>query len=145
MWVSFAFHWWAVTVLLLVQTYCSWCGFPEDVVAHARAVSWNYGSDFTRFHCLQIRVFRRPGTSVEDLTHLCSRSHEFDKCMCVMCVIMYVVNAGTTNWFNFSTPLLCELVCLFLMHNHARASAHAKHVLVFVVWRLSVGNCLDKN
>lgn len=38
-----------------------------------------------------------------------------------------------------------ELVSLFLVPDPARASAHARHVLVFVVSRFSVGNDLDKH
>ena len=52
---------------------------------------------------------------------------------------------GDYKLIQFSTLFVHELVCLFLIHNHARASAHAQHVLVFVVSRLSVGNYLDKN
>jgi len=38
-----------------------------------------------------------------------------------------------------------NLVCLFLVPVPARASAHVRHVLVFVVSRFSAGNYLDND
>jgi len=46
----------------------------------------------------------------------------------------------STSWFVVWTFIFHELVCLFLISNHAHASAHAQHVLVLVVSRLSIGN-----
>ena len=58
-------------------------------------VSWDFGSGFSGFHCLKECVFRR--TSSEDLINLRSRLHIFDKCMCAMYVMMYVVCVGRTD------------------------------------------------
>jgi len=47
----------------------------------------------------------------------------------------------------FSNTFLHELACLFLVPSYTRTSAHARHVstMMFVVSRVSVSKCSDKN